>query len=162
MSDQILPPIDIGAASGNARQYDAQTAANPDYNFSATLGETLEANANEMVHTGPTAQYRAITAGTSFVGGDDTMSGDQATAEFGIPGVLSWDSGQTVNRAQASVAQDIARTKQQDEFIESRRPATWTGWATAGAGDFLGGAVDPTNIAAQFLPVSWLGRGAEV
>jgi hypothetical protein len=158
-----LPSIDMGAASGGARMFDPSVAANPDANASLGGLYRFGASADEALSTGPVANLALIASG---FGGSNLLTSDEANAKYGIQGPtkdssLSWEPGQTVYENQAQMANAMTRTRTQDNYISSLRPATWTGWASNTAGDFLGSALDPLNTAASFLPVGWLGRGAE-
>jgi hypothetical protein len=164
MPTDALPSIDMGAASGGARMYDPAVAANPDASASLDGLYRFGASADQAISTGPAADVALVAAG---LGGSPTLSSDEANAKYGIQGPtketsLSWEPGQSVTDAQANIAHAMTQTRIQDSYISSLRPQTWTGWAPNAAGDFLGSSMDPLNTAAAFLPVGWMGRGAEV
>jgi hypothetical protein len=83
------------------------------------------------------------------------MSGDEANAEFGVPGVLNFNLPISRARAQLLHDQKVAAAER-DDILRRNQGSLIGGGARAVTGLAIG-ALDPLNIAASFIPVPGVG-----
>jgi len=140
----------------------------PDDGLSPDQGATLTA-----FQTGETALRESILGGplsyaTRMMGNfTPSISGDEANQKYGVKGPtpqlsLSWKPDEMVPEGIAQQASETMKDKIQTDFALANRPSTWSGWGAQAGGDLLGTSADPLNIAASFLPVTTIARGAEM
>jgi hypothetical protein len=89
-------------------------------------------------------------AGQAAISGPVATLGRMAERTFGT------------SDAVAEQQQNFEKEKLSDEWIAANRPSSWGGFGASIAGDLAGTAIDPVNIAASFIPVSWFGRAGEL
>jgi hypothetical protein len=160
--DSDLQPIDL--SPGPTWNTDAER--NPELYIQPTDSDVFNAAASNAMASGPTATLGRMWDRTGYSTAP-TINGADATTQFGVKGPtpdlsLSWEPGEQVRPDVALQQQQLMKQRINNQWIMANRPSTWGGAISSFGGDLLGTGADPLNIAASFVPVSWLGRGAEL
>lgn len=155
--------------------YDPQASANPEAGQQFTAGQAAVSSFDSALETGGSSDVAQLAQrysdqfrlGVGLDNGSNIITGDEANKRFGIQGPtpetsLKWDAGEPVDAAQAATIAAIKHDQIQNQLVQAGRPQGWSSWGAATAGEALGNAVDPTNLAFLVLPESAFGRGAEL